>query len=264
MMTRYAIHGNAADTTFLVYSRNSEILAMEEKLEAAVFPKFPFFPLLVAELRLKIWEFALPGPRVVDIYYDAATDKFYERKFASGLSMLYVNHESRGETLKLYKPYFGTPGYCARIWLNLTFDTVSLNYDTFRNRKLGIRELSGIENLELRDRLMHVVKARDLFRHLRLLRSLKTVVVVDPRCPFIPRPYPTVPSFGPTSWVFELDLEEFYKGLDLERECADVWDKLVVLKRALVQHWGEGEVDVGMVGILNTGERRYKMVPDGA
>jgi len=236
---------------------------MKSKWDVAVFPKFTFFPLLVIELRLKIWEFALPGPRIVDIYYDAETDKFYERQFASGLAMLYVNHESRVEVLKLYKPYFGTPGHRGRIWLNLTFDTVSLNYNVFRNRKLGFRELSSIENLELRDPLMHVVDVRVLFRHLKLLRSLKTVVMVDPRCPFIPRPYPTVPWFGSTSWIFELGLKEFYNGLDLERECADVWDKLVLLKVALTERRGEGEVNVGMVGILNPGERRYKMVPGG-
>jgi hypothetical protein len=209
---------------------------MKAKWDVAVSPKFTFFPLLVIELRLRIWEFALPGPRIVDIYYDTETDEFYERQFASGLSMLYVNHESRVEVLKLYKPYFGTPSHCARIWLNMT-DTVSSSYGAFRNRELGFRELNGIENLEPRDPLIHAVDVRSLFRRLKLLRSLKTVVVVDLRCPPIPRPYPTVPLFGSTSWIFELGLKEFYKRLDLERECANVWDKLVLLKRALTKRW---------------------------
>jgi hypothetical protein len=233
---------------------------MEAKMDMVNTPTFTCFPILAVELRLKIWAFALPGPRVVEIRYDLASDKFYERESASFFSVLHVNQESRHEVLKLYAPYFGTSDHCARIWLNLTIDTVSLNYDTFKNRALGIREICDIEYLELRDQKMNEVKEVDLFRHLRVMRKMKQVVVVDPRCPFIRRPYPVRPLFGLTSWVFELDLKEFYKGFELERECADVWDKLVVLKKAFAKRRWQATPIVGMVGILDNGERRYKMV----
>jgi hypothetical protein len=35
-------------------------------------PRFSLFPKLPAELRFKIWKLALPGPRIVEVYYDRA------------------------------------------------------------------------------------------------------------------------------------------------------------------------------------------------
>jgi len=71
---------------------------------------FILFSKLPAEIRLKIWREALPGPRVVDVLYDSSKDgragKVKEinvlRTNQPPPSMLHVCHESMQETLRIY------------------------------------------------------------------------------------------------------------------------------------------------------------------
>jgi hypothetical protein len=73
---------------------------------AATFPKFPLLP---AELRLTIWEFAIPEPRV--IRYTSRTYREYNRWYHASIyrlehtipGILHACYDSRIEALKRYK-----------------------------------------------------------------------------------------------------------------------------------------------------------------
>jgi hypothetical protein len=77
-------------------------------LSAVSLNEFTLFPKLPVELRLKIWRAALPGPRIIEAYYD------YEESVNGDISdgvirtnqpppvLLSVCHESREETLRKY------------------------------------------------------------------------------------------------------------------------------------------------------------------
>ena len=83
-------------------------------LEAALPGEFTIFPMLPAELRLKIWKMALPGPRIVEVYLDRVADPSYGdfrviRTNTPPPTLLSVNLESRKVALEKY-------------WLNLNYN----------------------------------------------------------------------------------------------------------------------------------------------
>ncbi|MCJ1248771.1 hypothetical protein MMC30_005990 [Trapelia coarctata] len=94
--------------------------------------EFTLFPALPAELRLKIWEFALPGPRVVEI--KAPPPSFADRPPDSALddftsscaipTLLHVNSEARGIALKHYELSFATGTFPPRIYFSFERDTL--------------------------------------------------------------------------------------------------------------------------------------------
>jgi hypothetical protein len=68
-------------------------------------PGFSLFPKLPAELRLKILKLALPGPRIVEVYYDRARhpwDKSFIRFNTPPPAALHANWESRRVALEKY------------------------------------------------------------------------------------------------------------------------------------------------------------------
>lgn len=75
----------------------------------ARFQEFKCFSKLPLELRITIWNFALPGPRILDIFRvkDDCTQAWNHRfvrykSFHTNPTLLAVCHESRKETLKTY------------------------------------------------------------------------------------------------------------------------------------------------------------------
>ncbi|KAI1800043.1 hypothetical protein F4811DRAFT_557210 [Daldinia bambusicola] len=84
-----------------------------------VFHRFPKLPI---EVRLMIWEYNLPGPRILDIQPKfptrpkrriifAAAVNPNGKRVCSAPANLQVCRESREEALKRYKPFLGIRGY---------------------------------------------------------------------------------------------------------------------------------------------------------
>ncbi|KAL2074757.1 hypothetical protein VTL71DRAFT_8536 [Oculimacula yallundae] len=65
---------------------------------------FPLFPLLPAELRLKIWRRALPGPRVLHLHHNPLINHLVTANRAP--SLLYTSYEARVEALRFLKLFF--------------------------------------------------------------------------------------------------------------------------------------------------------------
>lgn len=101
--------------------------------------RFKFFPKLPTEIRLMIWDFCLPGPRVVDVkirrcFFRASTRKVFKLpRFISSLdhpAILHICSESRLLALKHYKLAFPNTMKTkaetspARIYIDFSIDTV--------------------------------------------------------------------------------------------------------------------------------------------
>jgi len=93
--------------------------------------QFTIFPTLPAELRLKIWEFALPGPRVVEIKAPDCIflegDPIASLDFTSACAVptpLHVNSEAREVALQHYQLSFATGTFPPRIYFCFERDTL--------------------------------------------------------------------------------------------------------------------------------------------
>jgi hypothetical protein len=73
------------------------------------FTKFEFFADLPAEIRLKIWKLAQPGPRRVDVIFSMNYFNYQHRFRVDIPILLHVCQESRFESLKKYKLSFHHP-----------------------------------------------------------------------------------------------------------------------------------------------------------
>ncbi|GAP90572.2 hypothetical protein SAMD00023353_5000620 [Rosellinia necatrix] len=105
--------------------------------EATSFTKFGQLP---PELRIKIWEFALPGARVVMVNSPYARQEWAPNSLDEALpqvldeetwqsttqipALLHVNSESRHEALKHYSLSFGVGGAQPRIYIDFDRDTL--------------------------------------------------------------------------------------------------------------------------------------------
>jgi hypothetical protein len=97
---------------------------------------FPLFSKLPIELRLMIWNEALPGPRLVDANFQFEDGEF---PFGSDLvscttrtpppAVLGVCHESRAEALKRYNLCFATWGGRTTTYFDLQVDTLFIACD---------------------------------------------------------------------------------------------------------------------------------------
>ncbi|TVY17186.1 hypothetical protein LARI1_G003842 [Lachnellula arida] len=94
---------------------------------------FTLFPQLPSELRLKIWEEMLPGPRDVEIEYHMDYATFNGKKISkfSGWTShepvpvaLHICQESRQEALVHYQPSFGSYFHPSKIYFNFSRDTL--------------------------------------------------------------------------------------------------------------------------------------------
>lgn len=81
--------------------------------------QFSLFPILPPELRLKIWEYALPGPRIIE-FAGGETPSHKYPKVASPAT-LFVNHEARSVATKRFQARsFGA----ATIYVDFSCDTL--------------------------------------------------------------------------------------------------------------------------------------------
>lgn len=73
-----------------------------------IFDTFHCFPQLPAEIRLKIWAFTFPGPRVAEVSWSASSESWNSVPESHNVacSSSLVNHEARHEFLLSWRPLF--------------------------------------------------------------------------------------------------------------------------------------------------------------
>ncbi|KAG0650631.1 hypothetical protein D0Z07_2656 [Hyphodiscus hymeniophilus] len=94
---------------------------------------FTLFPELPSELRFKIWQLCIPGPRVVPIEYKMKSETFNGKMISkfSGWGtqdpvpvILHICHESRIEALKSLQPAFRSYFQEPKVYINFDIDTI--------------------------------------------------------------------------------------------------------------------------------------------
>lgn len=83
---------------------------------------FPLFAQLPYELRLKVWECALPGPRIVPVRYNRT-----QKQYTSGAPppiLLHICTESRHKFLSIYEKFKLSQSYESSIFVDFTRDTI--------------------------------------------------------------------------------------------------------------------------------------------
>jgi hypothetical protein len=139
---------------------------------------FQLFKLLPVELRLQIWALNLSGPRLVKVYYNLQTGKFYTT--TSSPANLLVCKELRWEILDQWTLQVGTASHPPLIRVNLAIDTVQLDWDPLRLRAVSQPDLSSIVSLELGGRELQQAGAKAILDCVLSMNSLQDLSIVSP------------------------------------------------------------------------------------
>jgi hypothetical protein len=127
-----------------VYGRSEDnefAFAMElpKEIVAPSLTEFRFFPRLPVEIRRMIWRHALPGPRLVELWYDE--DMGSCTSPAPLPVCLWVCHESRTEAKLFYRLLFATDRAEATIYLDPHIDEVYLGVGNFHPGPRSVLDL---------------------------------------------------------------------------------------------------------------------------
>jgi hypothetical protein len=115
-------------------SLNHNILGVQPR--AATFESFTLFPKLPVEVRLKIWRLSFPNNRKLELHFVIINPfDILLAAVSTNPAALYVNQESREETLRFYEEAFHGIGD-GTIYLNPDSDTVLFTPERKRNKKL--------------------------------------------------------------------------------------------------------------------------------
>jgi hypothetical protein len=129
--------------------------APDDNPHSEALEEFTPFPKLPIELRLRIWKFTLPGPRILEVAYcEAGSDSDMPEKFGVATRppvALRVCRESRREASRFYTLSFGSENWASKIYFDFSIDTLYLNCLTIGQDGVDIerflREAEGIENV---------------------------------------------------------------------------------------------------------------------
>jgi hypothetical protein len=141
---------------------------VRQSYDRGAFEKFPELP---REIRLLVWRSTFPDPRIVELQEGHNPTGYFmgrytKRSWVSPVSppnTLWINHESRTETLRHYRLAFSRDGYPSRIWFDFDRDTVYFHQLPSRAWSLGPRD----EFREVRRIAVQAVHAPLLVRYLR-------------------------------------------------------------------------------------------------
>jgi len=169
---------------------------METNSQDRVFTLFPQLPL---ELRLKIWQTMLPGPRTVNIRYQMKYDSFNGKTISSFTGWtspdpvpvgLHVCQESREESLKHYQKSFGSYFHASKIYFDFSRDTLRFGADDGSSKNIYLLDIflgggyHGANDVE-KVRSMIVSINEDLYarryfiwNEIRLFTSLEELKIV--------------------------------------------------------------------------------------
>ena len=105
-------------------------------------PTFTLFPNLPTELRIKIWQYSLLGPRIIEAAY--LPEPFFSFNGAHPPPVFQACRESRDVALSVYKPLFesavgkdhihNTIKTLPHIYINPTHDTIYISTPYYHDR----------------------------------------------------------------------------------------------------------------------------------
>jgi hypothetical protein len=136
---------------------------------------FSLFASLPPELRACIWRMNLPGPRLVSLHYNYASDPSMRTIHDQAMrgctspapipSNLHTSHEARQEALKHYKHSFNLPHGKAKIFFDPSVDLLYFGpradcFETFRQFSIAATMIEASERAKVRRLAVH----EDLFR----------------------------------------------------------------------------------------------------
>jgi hypothetical protein len=106
---------------------------------------FTKFVELPKEIRLLIWEFALPGPRVVlfePVLFEEGPDgSFYSFKTQASIILFQVCRESYDVASKVYQKYLLTDSPYSGLWFNHQLDMIYINHTRNINPRKPLAQL---------------------------------------------------------------------------------------------------------------------------
>jgi hypothetical protein len=146
--------------------------------------EFHLFSSLPLELRIKIWQHAFPGPRIVAVRYNRIMDRYISDTLPPAL--LHASSESRNVFLSRYENLIISASHGSSIFVDFEADTVF--FDTLNCSPRGDLALD-LASSPHRDRILQCAIDAQLWEVLRvfhydtvaeikLLRNLKTVALV--------------------------------------------------------------------------------------
>ena len=152
-------------------TRDDEVGSGNELLTAVGSAKpanriFTLFPKLPPELRCRIWQFALPSPRTVEIRSPEAAGTARESSPQPYLcrpccdetvpSIFWVCKEARAEVCKTYTPLRGSQPGSAVVWVDFGKDTVRFKLTRFLENSLHWNNLEAFLSLLPSEILMSI------------------------------------------------------------------------------------------------------------
>jgi len=206
-------------------------------IEPSELTEFTIFNDLPPELRAKVWRFSLPPARKINVDIKISRSKkprsggHYIKSSDKNPATLYINQESRYETLRIYKPLFSLTGGClpheAPIFYNPVIDTIQLL--SLSGKSPGV--LDYIEQRGGKEDLNRI-QLLELHR-----RKWNKICYSRPRNVFFGGPGRTCLKFGGLKCVFMRDLigggsVNFYVCRTLE-ETEEVLDKITLERQKL-------------------------------
>lgn len=148
---------------------------------------FTVFMSLPVELRLKIWKYLLPDPRILPIHYNRRS--FQYTSDSAPPVLLHICPESRDFFLETYSLLTLSPRHPSTIYVDFLRDTLFFhNLDCSPNGDLSHDLATSPDS----DKILHVAVDSEVWEVLRafkwdglsevgLLRNLKSVALVMPR-----------------------------------------------------------------------------------
>jgi hypothetical protein len=164
---------------------------------------------------------------------------------------LRVSRESRWETLRVYKLYFGTPGCSPTICLNPTIDTVQIGRSMLRLKAIWALELSDIHHLEISGENLRNSDVFGVMVGLISFSSLQTVTLAAPRPPVIS--YPKEDKEGARFWQ-DLALDLGHNKCVLEI-CSQFSHLLSAFRKYKLENLEWEEPALRMVALSMEGKR---------
>jgi hypothetical protein len=153
-----------------------------------------------------------------------------------------VSQESRRETLRKYKLYFGTPGAAPNICLNVAIDTVEIDRNALRMKAIRKPELSQIQHIEISGENLWFSPAPNVMTGLLSFSALQTVTVATPVPPVLS--YPRDKETGGILW------QDLARELTHEKAVREVCAQFSILKELFKEYkakhpdWKEPKLQV--------------------
>ena len=146
--------------------------------DAQIFTLFSKFP---AELQLKIWEIAMPGPRIIKIglLWELGDFPLYQ-KSPKVPSLLHACHDSRAVAIKKIKPHFEN---ASRMPIYCDFENDTIHFESISAlRTISARSDLGEERQQIRYLAIGISVWTSATHGLQDFRAIRAVILTMRDC----------------------------------------------------------------------------------